>query len=139
MAKHLDKKDISIIKNTIAGWDSEKSGKLSWEYLCDRLEPLIGKRPTRQSLGLHKDIVMAFNLKKKNIKSGNNEEKRPANLKIASQRISNLEQKNKILAEELRNMEERFVVWQFNAINHGISFEQLNNALPEIDRETNAD
>ncbi|MBA4824022.1 hypothetical protein OLZ33_22625 [Pantoea ananatis] len=139
MAKHLDKKDISIIKNTIAGWDSEKSGKLSWEYLCDRLEPLIGKRPTRQSLGLHEDIVMAFNIKKKNIKSGNDEEKRPANLKMASQRISNLEFKNKVLAEELRSLEERFVVWQFNAINYGISYEQLNNGLPKIDRETNAD
>lgn len=139
MTKHLDNKDISIIKNTIAGWDSEKSGKLSWEYLCDRLEPLIGKRPTRQSLRLHKDIVMAFNIKKKNIKSGNDEEKRPANLKMASQRISNLEFKNKVLAEELRSLEERFVVWQFNAINHGISFEQLNNGLPKIDRETNAD
>lgn len=112
MAKHLDNKDISIIKNTIAGWDSEKSGKLSWEYLCDRLEPLIGKRPTRQSLGLHKDIVMAFNTKKKNIKSGNDEEKRPANLKVASQRIRNLELRNKMLAEELRSLEERFVVWQ---------------------------
>lgn len=139
MAKHLDKKDISIIKNTIAGWDSEKSGKLSWEYLCDRLEPVIGKRPTRQSLGLHEDIVMAFNIKKKNIKSGNDEEKRPANLKMASQRISNLEFKNKVLAEELRSLEERFVVWQFNAINYGISYEQLNNGLPKIDRETNAD
>lgn len=139
MAKHLDNKDISIIKNKIAGWDIEKSGKLSWEYLCDRLEPLIGKRPTRQSLGLHKDIVIAFNLKKKNIKPGNNEEKRPANLKIASQRIRNLELKNKILEEELRSLQERFVVWQFNAINHGISFEQLNNGLPEIDRETNVD
>jgi len=139
MAKHLDNKDINIIKNTIAGWDSEKSGKLSWEYLCDRLEPMIGKRPTRQSLGLHKDIVMAFNLKKKNIKSGNDEVKRPANLKIASQRITNLELKNKILAEEIRNLEERFVVWQYNAIQHGISFEQLNNGLPSIDRETNAD
>lgn len=139
MAKHLDNKDISIIKNTIAGWDSEKSGKLSWEYLCDRLEPLIGKRPTRQSLGLHKDIVMAFNIKKKNIKSGNDEEKRPANLKIAAQRIRNLELKNKTLSEELRRLEERFVVWQFNAINHGISVEQLNNGLPKIDRETNAD
>ncbi|MDQ0628212.1 hypothetical protein WKH08_06840 [Pantoea agglomerans] len=139
MAKHLDNKNISIIKNTIAGWDSEKSGKLSWEYLCDRLEPLIGKRPTRQSLGLHKDIVMAFNIKKKNIKSGNDEEKRPANLKIASQRIRNLELKNKILAEEVRSLEERFVVWQYNAIHHGISLEQLNNGLPVIDRETNAD
>ena len=139
MAKHLDDKDISIIKNTIAGWDSEKSGKLSWEYLCDRLKPLIGKRPTRQSLGLHKDIVMAFNIKKKIIKSGNDEEKRPANLKMASQRISNLEFKNKVLAEEIRSLEERFVVWQFNAINYGISFEQLNNGLPKIDRETNTD
>ncbi|MGC1002139.1 hypothetical protein H0Z11_07545 [Pantoea agglomerans] len=139
MAKHLDNKDISIIKNTIAGWDSEKSGKLSWEYLCDRLEPLIGKRPTRQSLGLHKDIVMAFNIKKKNIKAGNDEEKRPANLNIASQRIRNLALKNKTLEEELRSLQERFVVWQFNAINHGLSFEQLNNELPEIDRETNAD
>jgi len=139
MAKHLDNKDINIIKNTIAGWDSEKSSKLSWEYLCDRLEPMIGKRPTRQSLGLHKDIVMAFNLKKKNIKSGNDGVKRPANLKIASQRICNLELKNKILTEELRNLEERFIIWQYNAIKHGISFEQLNNGLPSIDRETNAD
>jgi len=101
--------------------------------------PLIGKRPTRQSLGLHKDIVIALNNKKKNIKSGNDLEKRPANLKIASQRISNLELKNKTLAEELRRLEERFVVWQFNAINHGMSVEQLNNGLPKIDRETNAD
>ena len=139
MAKHLDNKDISIIKNTIAGWDSVKSGKLSWEYLCDRLEPLIGKRPTRQSLGLHKDIVLAFNIKKKNIKSGNDDEKRPANLKIASQRISNLELKNKMLVEEIRILEERFVVWQYNAIQHGISFEQLHNGLPKIDREKNAD
>lgn len=139
MAKHLDNKDISIIKNTIAGWDSEKLGKLSWEYLCDKLEPLIGKRPTRQSLGLHGDIVMAFNLKKKNIKSGNSEIKRPANLKVASQRISNLELKNKILVEEIRNLEERFVVWQYNALQHGISFEQLHNGLPKIDRENNAD
>ncbi|MBA8863375.1 hypothetical protein FHW11_000461 [Pantoea agglomerans] len=77
---------------------------------------------------------MAFNIKKKNIKSDNDEEKRPANLKIASQRINNLELKNKIMAEKLRILEERFVVWQFNAINHGISLEQLNNGLPEIDR-----
>jgi len=78
---------------------------------------------------------MAFNIKKKNIKAGNDEEKWPANLKIASQRISNLELKNKILEEELRSLHERFVVWQFNAINHGISFEKLNNGSPEIDRE----
>ncbi|NIG35513.1 hypothetical protein C1Y43_15155 [Pantoea sp. ICBG 828] len=139
MAKHLDSKDINIIKNLIAGWDCEKSGKLSWEYLCDKLEPLIGKRPTRQSLGLHKDIVMAFNLKKKKIKSGVDEVKRPANLRIASQRISNLESKNKLLTEELRNLEEMFVVWQYNAMNCGISFEKLNAELPKIDRETNAD
>ncbi|MBD8155765.1 hypothetical protein IFU26_21395 [Pantoea agglomerans] len=85
------------------------------------------------------DLFNKANIKKKNIKTGNDEEKRPANLKMASQRISNLELKNKVLAEELRSLEERFVVWQFNAINHGISFEQLNNGLPKIDRETNAD
>ncbi|WP_242456646.1 hypothetical protein [Pantoea agglomerans] len=77
---------------------------------------------------------MAFNIKKKNIKADNDEEKRPANLKIASQRINNLELKNKILTEKHRILEERFVVWQFYAINHGISLEQLNNGLPEIDR-----
>ena len=49
MAKHLTERDIEIIVNLIDSWE----GKLGWEALCDAASPLIGGRPTRQTLSSH--------------------------------------------------------------------------------------
>lgn len=62
MAKHLTQLDINKIKNTIHTWD----GKLTWDLLCESLKKIIGKKPTRQSLNMHKDIADVYLLKKKN-------------------------------------------------------------------------
>lgn len=83
MAKHLTNKELQIIINSIAGWQSLRQGKFTWENLCDSVTELQGKKPTRQSLRQHKEIVRNFELQKKNIKSGASEVKRPANLNIA--------------------------------------------------------
>lgn len=47
MAKHLNRNDIDTIINTIIVWDSDK---ITWDEICNAVEPLIGKKPTRQSL-----------------------------------------------------------------------------------------
>ncbi|MEN4602338.1 hypothetical protein ABEG90_06910 [Pantoea agglomerans] len=135
MAKHLTNKDLQIIINCIAGWQSSKQGKFTWENLCDSVTELLGKRPTRQSLSQHTAIVRAFELQKKNIKSGASEVKRPANLNIASQQIRNLQLKNESLKEEVRVLKQQFIIWQFNAYKYGIKEYQLNAPLMPVDRE----
>lgn len=139
MAKHLTNKDLQIIINSIAGWQSLRQGKFTWENLCDSVAELLGKRPTRQSLSQHKEIVRAFELQKKNIKSGVSEVKRPANLNIASQQIKNLQLKNESLKEEVRVLKQQFVIWQYNAHKHGIKEHQLNAPLMPVDRGRSED
>jgi len=135
MAKHLTNKDLQIIINCIAGWQSSKQGKFTWENLCDSVTEPLGKRPTRQSLSQHTAIVRAFELQKKNIKSGASEVRRPANLNIASQQIKNLQLKNESLKEEVRVLKQQFIIWQFNAYKYGIKEHQLNAPLMPVDRE----
>lgn len=135
MAKHLTKEDIQSIINIIAGWDSNKLGKLTWEALCDYSADVIWKRPTRQSLSCHSDIVAAFSVKKNSIKSGLSNLKRPANLNVAAQHIRNIETKKSIIEEQYRELKQMMVLWQYNAYILGIDEHQLNKPLPVIDRE----
>ena len=66
MAKHLAGKDIDVIIKQI---DSVHD-RLTWDGLCDAVAPLIGTRPTRQTLNAHERIKTAFSLKKEQIKTG---------------------------------------------------------------------
>lgn len=56
MAKYLTSKDINILINLIDNLE----GKLGWGALCEAVAPLIGIRPTRQTLNSHAQIKAAF-------------------------------------------------------------------------------
>lgn len=132
MAKHLDRKDIDIIIKQI----DSVSDKLTWEGLCDAIAPLIGTRPTRQTLNAHERIKIAFSLKKEQIKSGFKSSKRPASLAIAEQRIKRLESENDRLKRENQLLLQRFVTWQYNAYKHGMTPAKLDALLPVINRDS---
>jgi TRAP-type mannitol/chloroaromatic compound transport system substrate-binding protein len=125
MAKHLTKTDINKIKNAIHLWD----GKLTWEALCEEVKSLIGKKPTRQSLNMHKDIVDVYLMKKAVIKEANVPIRKPANLIIAAQRIKNLEAENEILKKQNTRYKEQFTLWQYNSYKYGLKPHQLNEPL----------
>lgn len=130
MAKHLTGKDIAILINVIDSWE----GKLGWETLCDAVAPLIGARPTRQTLSSHSKVKAAFGDKKQQQKNGRVTTKRPASLSIAEQRIARLVSENSRLKSENSHLLERFIKWQYNAYKHGVSKEKLDAELPSIDR-----
>lgn len=132
MAKHLNSKDIEILVNLIDVWE----GKLGWDALCDAVEPLIGGRPTRQTLSSHVQVKTAFGHKKEQQKNGFVTTKRPASLSIAEQRIRRLESENDRLKAENDRLLERFLKWQYNAYRHGVCKEKLEASLPSIDRDT---
>jgi hypothetical protein len=132
MAKHLTNKDIEILINLIDAWE----GKLGWEALCDAVAPLIGARPTRQTLSSHARVKSAFGHKKQQQKKQFVSTKRPASLGIAEQRIRRLESENDRLIAENGRLLERFMKWQYNAYKHGISQHELDASLPSIDRNS---
>jgi hypothetical protein len=131
VARHLTKADVAVIVELIDGWSEDK---FTWDLLCEACEPIVGKRPVRQSLQAHGHIKDAYTAKKKGLKNGVRKPL-PANLKAAAERISNLE--SKVLRLTLANnaLMEQFVVWQYNAYKYGVTEERLNAPLPVIDRE----
>ncbi|MBM1205901.1 hypothetical protein [Pseudomonas fragi] len=132
MAKHLTGKDIVVLVNLIDAWE----GKLGWDALCDAVGPLIGGRPTRQTLSSHHQVKFAFRYKKEQIKSGVITTQRPASLSIATQRIKRLESENERLKFENGRLLEQFIKWQYNAYRHGVGRVKLDAALPTIDRDS---
>lgn len=132
MAKHLTRSDIEILVNLIDAWE----GRLGWEALCDAVAPLIGGRPTRQTLSSHVKVKNAFKFKKQQQKTGVVVTKRPASLNIAEQRIRRLEAENERIRNENNLLLERFLKWQYNAYKHGLSQVKLDESLPPIDRDS---
>lgn len=132
MAKHLTRKDIEIIVNLIDAWE----GKLGWDALCDAVGPLVGGRPSRQTVSSYDQVKAAFLLKKEQQRIGSVTTKRPASLNIAEQRIRRLESENGRLKAENSQLLERFLKWQYNAYKHGIGQHQLDASMPKIDRNS---
>ncbi|WP_349886342.1 hypothetical protein [Pantoea ananatis] len=132
MAKHFDRRDIQAIVNLIRGWQEDK---LTWSAICDASEPLVGKRPTRQSLNTHDAITTAYQVKKNALKGRDPKEPRPASMSIAAARIAKLESEVDELKEVNRRYKQLFVIWQYNAYKYGVKECQLNQPLPRIDRE----
>ena len=132
MAKHLTPHDVVAIVDLIHGWEGSK---LTWDAICDAAEPLVGKKPTRQSLTAHNAIATAYMVVKKGVKERGPRNPRPVSLKSASERIAKLEREIEQLKEENRAYKQQFVLWQYNAYKYGLKDHQLMEPLPKIDRE----
>ncbi len=132
MAKHLNRRDMEAIVSLIHGWSG---AKLTWEAICEAAEPLVGKKPTRQSLNAHEAIVTAYSVVKKGLREVGPKNPRPGSMKMAAARIAKLERELEQAIEENRLLKQQFVTWQYNAYKHGLNEYQLNEPLPKIDRE----
>lgn len=132
MARHLDSRDIKAIVSLIQGWGDEK---LTWNAICDAAEPLVGKRPTRQSLSAHESIATAYKVVSKGLRQVVPQSSRFSSLGMATDRVTKLEREIAQLQEENRVYKQQFVVWQYNLYKYGMQLHQMNEPLPLIDRE----
>lgn len=132
MAKHLTKTDILIIVDTINGW---KKPPITWEAICDAVQPVVGKRPTRQSLSSHTLVKIAYKKKAETLSCEYIARPSPSSLSVAQARIEKLEAELSLMAARNQVLLEQFVIWQYNASKFGISENMLNERLPRIDRE----
>lgn len=132
MAKHLNATDIQTILGVINSW---KGSALTWEGICSAVAPFVGKRPTRQSLNSNDLVKLAYLERKKFLGKEVAKPPSPSSMSVAQARIERLEAELKLIAVRNQQLLERFVVWQYNATKYGLSFHQLNEPLPRIDRE----
>ena len=132
MARHLSSTDVQAIINCIHGLEPFN---LTWEHICDRVAPLIGKRPTRQSICKYPGIISAYKFCKGKNRSLDPSSPKPASLSIAAQRIKRLESEVGELKQLNRRLLEQFLTIQYNAYKHGLTEAQALDPLPRIDRE----
>ncbi len=129
---------VKEIAEMIASWSSET---ISWKAVCERCEPMLGYRPTRQGLSNHSAISSAFTARSKGLRIvPQASSPMPSSLAVAASRIASLNVQVAALEAENAALKEKFVLWQYNAFTKAnLRPDELNKELPPIDREVNVE
>lgn len=133
MAKHLTDTDISNICELLDDWPTD--AKLTWDRLVDAIAHDYNFTTTRQTLQKQARIKAAYT-EVKAIVSGNvgkvrvSEKSLPSSLKVAADRLEKQQRKIERLEQENQRFLEQFHTWLYNATQHGLTVEQLNEPLP---------
>lgn len=131
MGRHLREADVSAVIGLLESWD----GDLGWESLRGACKHALSMTASRQTLARNRAITDAFHAAKRRLKEvDNNRTPMPSSLRMAGARIRRLESEVSQLREANRILMERFVKWQYNAYARGLLEQDLDRALPAIDR-----
>lgn len=128
---HLTDKHINYLLDLIDTWQGDVYGGLTWDRVLGRFKKEFGKAPTSRTLRNNTRLKTRFNEKKTLLKKGNVPiSRKPSSLGKAAEKIQNLEAKLEALEKENQRIFHKLVVWQKNAMDHGMTEEQLNRPLP---------
>ncbi|MBR0804343.1 hypothetical protein JQ636_12410 [Bradyrhizobium japonicum] len=122
-AGRLSAKDIADIVADLKDWSRPK---ITWNAVVTRVEGLIGRRFSRQSLEAQPAIYRAYAEAKQRVRKG----LPPARRRPLAERIEALQAENERLSQENEVLLEMFVTWLLNAESFGLRAEQLDEALP---------
>ncbi|AVH27799.1 hypothetical protein [Vibrio diabolicus] len=132
MAKHLTDTDISNVCELLDDWPTD--AKLTWDRLVEAVAHDYNLTTTRQTLQKQPRIKAAY-IEVKALVSGNSpkaaacKRQLPSSLKAAAEQLDTKERTIKRLEAENRQLLEQFHTWLYNATQHGITIEQLNEPL----------
>ncbi|GAJ72840.1 transposase [Vibrio sp. JCM 18904] len=134
MAKHLTDTDISNVCELLDDWPIDS--KLTWDRLVEAVAHDYKISTTRQTLQKQARIKRAFT-EVKELVSGNTPPKAvaarnrhlPSSLKAAADQLEKRERTIARLESENSRLLEQFHTWLYNATQHGITIEQLNEPL----------
>ncbi|OCH76012.1 hypothetical protein BCS98_12240 [Vibrio breoganii] len=133
MAKHLTDKDIANVCELLDDWPMDS--KLTWDKLVEAVEHDYRLTTTRQTLQKQTRIKTAFT-EVKALVSGNSPSARasrnrhlPPSLKVAADQLAKKERTIERLEADNHRLLEQFHTWLYNATQHGMTIEQLNEPL----------
>jgi len=130
-SKNLNDDSIEKIVGILDGW----AGSLTWNTLITEIELHLKEKYTRQTLAKHTRIKSAYNLTKERISNDTDtKSKGSVEIQALQQIITNLEAKNARLHRENQDLLAQFARWSYNTYLKGISKEELDKVLPNINR-----
>lgn len=132
MAKHLTEDEVQKVLTLVKGWQ----GKLTWDLLVDACAANCGIKTTRQALDRRPEVKDEFQIRKRTLKTGIEGTSRPNDLNTAQARIARLLTRVRELEEQNAIYREKFIRWQYNAHNYGISKQRLDAPIPKPDLDS---
>ena len=133
MGKHLSTPQVDTIVEMLDGWPI--GTKLTWDALIKRIARRMRVRPSRQTLARHERIQIAFQMRKAGLRE---EVDQGPNDRVLAQQLRRVTAENARLREENERYRERFAQWQYNAFKRGLKKNDLEEPLPEVDRQRSA-
>jgi len=130
-SKNISDEDIEATVRLLDGW----VGKLTWENLIVAIDFRTGQHYTRQTLANHARIKLAYDVTKQRLSSEQiKEDKNSQSNDMLIQRVQRLENENMRLKKENDLFLAQFATWSYNAYIKGITIDELNKALPHVNR-----
>lgn len=133
----LQSTEVDRIVGLLTTW----KGKLTWELVEDRVESLLGRRFTRQTLDGLTPVKIAFTQAKERVRrqktqsTGGSDDDVLPEVALLLQKNEALTARIRVLSKERDELLGRFAIWLFNARSRGISEHDLAAPLPVVDRE----
>lgn len=133
---HLRDDHIDYLITMIDTWEPDVFGGLTWGRVLERFKKKHGSAPTERTFRNHSRLKARFNQKKKQLRTGDVPiSRKPASLVRAAETIQKLEARLKAIEDENQRIVHRLVVWQKNAMDHGMTKSQLEKPL-NINKDT---
>ena len=106
-------------------------GDLKWEKFCRVHGEMVGHQFTKMAFNKEKSgrVRIAYQDAKNRLRG---KSLKAAALTPEEQKIANLEAKIEVLKRENANLLDRFRCWQHNARIKGVTFEELDRPLPNL-------
>ena len=132
---NLTDSDVGAIIKIITTWGQDE--KLSWENLINAVKQRLNKTWSRQALDRHESISEAFKMKKAKLRAQPlvpEYDNLSPEVRMAMERIAELEFDNERLSKEIMAYQEKFTVWAYNAHAKGMTEFDLSRPLPRVNR-----
>ena len=137
-AKNVDDEIVRVAVQIIDAWPTTK---LTWDFLIEALTDAGLPRYTRQALDRQPQIKSAYTIRVGMLRDQRSQHKKSPALseEVRDPRVQSLEATVTRLTAENRFFVEKFMRWLYNATAAGMSTDQLDLPLPDIDRNSRPD
>ena len=129
VASHLSTDQVDRIVWLIDSWPA--GTRITWKAIVEVVAARFGIRPSRQTLGRHGSIRIAYQTRKMALRRGEDSD---VTRRVSDQRLRRLTARLERLEHENELLRQRFARWQYNSWKYGLDESVLDESMPVVDR-----
>lgn len=128
---HLNETHIEWVIEFLNTWRNDVTGTLTWNRVASQFKKKFGDAPTDRSFRNHPRLQHRFTERKKELRgqSVTSKIRSPSSLRVAAERITELESKIEYLNKVNEMFLQRLTMYQKNAHDFGMTKKDLEKSL----------